>query len=301
MTCGSGLGLWRSWSPRSRAGHSCVGAGDRWGPVLIWTSWALMIGGSRGSPDEPKWPYWLALTAPPLNPRRPAAGSPRSEKIPSQPRYRCRGRPDRHQSRASEPRPARRAGDGCRRCGVRPGRPRAGKRSGAADPDQRSLPGTPVLVGSCSAMPAIRRPHSTSRHARRYWASPPRTGRSCSSIPVLAGSAVAPSGRRQHRPHLVSPTGRSAAVSAADNSVSVWDLRSRERVGNPFGPYPGLIPVTMFEPDGRLLIVLLESAVHSPTDVQTWERFACQAAGRDLTRAEWHDLLPTRPYISVCP
>ena len=57
----------------------------------------------------------------------------------------------------------------------------------------------------------------------------------------------------------------------------------------------------MFEPDGRLLIVLLESAVQSPTDVQTWERFACQAAERDLTRAEWHDLLPTRPYISVCP
>ena len=23
--------------------------------------------------------------------------------------------------------------------------------------------------------------------------------------------------------------------------------------------------------------------------------------GRDLTRAEWHDLLPNRPYKAVCP
>ena len=36
-------------------------------------------------------------------------------------------------------------------------------------------------------------------------------------------------------------------------------------------------------------------------DVRTWERFACQVAGRNLTRAEWHDLLPNRPYETVCP
>jgi hypothetical protein len=36
-------------------------------------------------------------------------------------------------------------------------------------------------------------------------------------------------------------------------------------------------------------------------DVGTWERFACQVAGRNLTRAEWRDLLPDRPYKLVCP
>jgi hypothetical protein len=29
--------------------------------------------------------------------------------------------------------------------------------------------------------------------------------------------------------------------------------------------------------------------------------FACQMAGRDLTRKEWEQVLPTQPYQSVCP
>jgi WD40 repeat protein/class 3 adenylate cyclase/tRNA A-37 threonylcarbamoyl transferase component Bud32 len=97
------------------------------------------------------------------------------------------------------------------------------------------------------------------------------------------------------------PDGRSFAVSSDDHTVSVWDLRSRSRLGNAFGPYLGTVPDAVFEPNGRLLINLLSNAIEWPTDVRTWERFACKAAGRDLTRAEWHDLLPNRAYQRVCP
>ena len=38
------------------------------------------------------------------------------------------------------------------------------------------------------------------------------------------------------------PNGRSLAVGAADNAVSLWDLDSRKRLGNPFGLYPGTSP-----------------------------------------------------------
>jgi hypothetical protein len=41
-------------------------------------------------------------------------------------------------------------------------------------------------------------------------------------------------------------------------------------------------------------------AAQWPTDVGSWERFACQVAGRDLTPAEWHDILPARPYMHIC-
>ena len=100
----------------------------------------------------------------------------------------------------------------------------------------------------------------------------------------------------------LSADGRSLAVGAADNAVSIWNLRSRKRLGNPFGPYPGFIPSTIFEPSGRLLISGAdESAVEWPIDVRTWERFACRAAGRDLTRQEWNDLVANRPYRQVCP
>jgi WD40 repeat protein len=98
-----------------------------------------------------------------------------------------------------------------------------------------------------------------------------------------------------------SPDDHIVAVASDDQTASVWDLRTRSRVGSAFGPYHGTIPATLFTPDGHLLIGLEGSAIEWPMDAQTWERFACQAAGRDLTRTEWRDLLPGRPYESVCP
>ena len=97
-----------------------------------------------------------------------------------------------------------------------------------------------------------------------------------------------------------SPDGRTLAVTAADGTASLWDLGSRTRVGDPFPSGPGILPSPLFEPNGRLLLVGVSNAVEWPTDVRTWERFACHVAGRQLTRAEWADTLPGRPYERVC-
>ncbi len=98
-----------------------------------------------------------------------------------------------------------------------------------------------------------------------------------------------------------SPDGATVAISANDGTASLWDLRSRKRLGNPIPPLPGAIPDVVFEPNGRLLIPYVSNAYEWPTDLGTWEHFACRVAGRDLTPAEWHDLLPNRPYQHVCP
>ncbi|MBV9808635.1 MAG: protein kinase [Solirubrobacterales bacterium] len=121
----------------------------------------------------------------------------------------------------------------------------------------------------------------------------PRTGRQNGApIQVAAGHASA---------LQFSPDDSMLAVGAWDGTASIWDLRSRKRLGNPFPPYPGAIPTVVFEPNGRLLIVPLANAFEWPTNVTTWERFACRAAGRALTPQEWHDLLPGRAYQPVCP
>jgi hypothetical protein len=78
------------------------------------------------------------------------------------------------------------------------------------------------------------------------------------------------------------------------------DLPSRTQIGGSFPERPNVITSPVFESNGKLLIEYLADAAQWPTDVGSWERFACQAAGRDLTPAEWHNILPTRPCRHVC-
>jgi len=97
-----------------------------------------------------------------------------------------------------------------------------------------------------------------------------------------------------------SPDGTMMAVSSYDGSTTLWDLRSRTQIGGSFPARPNTITQPVFEPNGKLLIQYNSDAAQWPTDAGSWERFACQVAGRDLTRTEWHAVLPTRPYMPVC-
>ena len=98
-----------------------------------------------------------------------------------------------------------------------------------------------------------------------------------------------------------SPDGTLMAVSSLDGSTTLWDLRSHQQLGSSFPERPSTITVPVFEPNGRLLIDYDADAAQWPMDVSSWERFACQVAGRDMTPAEFHQILPDRPYMHVCP
>ncbi len=120
----------------------------------------------------------------------------------------------------------------------------------------------------------------------------PRTGkREGEPIQVAAGNIDQVS---------FSPDSATFAVASNDGTASLWDLAARKRLGNPFPPVPGAVPAVEFEPNGRLLIAYLSNAFEWPTNVRTWESFACRTAGRDLTPGEWHDVLPNRAYQPVC-
>jgi WD40 repeat protein len=121
-----------------------------------------------------------------------------------------------------------------------------------------------------------------------------------------ARNAVADSSPLQVSPSTVaqlafSPDGGLMAVSSFDGSTTLWDLHSRTQVGSSFPSRPNIITQPLFEPNGRLLVPYLADAAQWPVDVRSWERFACQVAGRDLTPAEFHQILPTRAYMHVCP
>jgi hypothetical protein len=58
----------------------------------------------------------------------------------------------------------------------------------------------------------------------------------------------------------------------------------------------------MFSPDSGRVFVVYANGVGYRWDVRPadWERRACAVAGRQLTRAEWRELLPDRPYTPAC-
>src|SRR5205814_214207 len=56
------------------------------------------------------------------------------------------------------------------------------------------------------------------------------------------------------------------------------------------------------EPSGRRLVILWNNGQGDAWDMspRDWERRACQTAGRILTRDEWRQFLPDRPYEPAC-
>jgi WD40 repeat protein len=102
-------------------------------------------------------------------------------------------------------------------------------------------------------------------------------------------------------PISFSPDGRLLVASALDGTQTLWDLPARRRLGKSFPARTGGDAAAHFTPDGHVVIVYLGEGAIWPTDPRVWQRYACQVAGRDLTRAEWSDVLPDRDYRRVCP
>jgi WD40 repeat protein len=97
-----------------------------------------------------------------------------------------------------------------------------------------------------------------------------------------------------------SPDNRLLVASSTDQTVILVDLESRKRIGASFPIDESSVPVARFAPNGDVVIDYLPNTAQWPADLRTWVRFGCPVAGRDLTRAEWNDLLPNRPR-RVCP
>ena len=119
-----------------------------------------------------------------------------------------------------------------------------------------------------------------------------RTGRSRGGAIKVAGGKIFQL--------AISPDARLLAVGAQDGKATLWDLRTRTRLGESFKVLTGLSPAVAFKPDGGLIIGEYVSAIEWPLDRPTLQRFACRIAGRDITRAEWGDVLPNQPYRRVC-
>jgi WD40 repeat protein len=98
-----------------------------------------------------------------------------------------------------------------------------------------------------------------------------------------------------------SPSGAQLLTTSTDGTVRLWDLATEKLIG---APLPGSDAGgwgTFFH-DGKHVVAVFFSgnAVIWNVDPAAWEEHACRVAHRELTRDEWHDFLPERPYRRVC-
>jgi serine/threonine protein kinase/WD40 repeat protein len=98
-----------------------------------------------------------------------------------------------------------------------------------------------------------------------------------------------------------SPDGRTLAVSGWESGASLWDVAT----GSQYGPTltAGSRRTSLdLSPDGRRLLMMASNGegVVWNIDPDSWKRRACAIANRTLTREEWEEFLPGRPYQPAC-
>jgi len=115
------------------------------------------------------------------------------------------------------------------------------------------------------------------------------------------GAQIRGQGQRLLHPRFT-PNGRTLATSSADGTVMLWDVASRRPIGSPLTVQPDVFVSAALSRDGSRLYALPTGTrgLRIELSPELWKRQACAIAGRELTRHEWQDALPGRPYRHVC-
>jgi hypothetical protein len=99
----------------------------------------------------------------------------------------------------------------------------------------------------------------------------------------------------------VSPDGSYVSVSGWPPRLTVWDTRTYRQVGLPLPVDIGAPDArARFGPDGHLVVVSGGVVRDFDIDPDHWLERACRQAGRNLTRDEFTEVLPGKPYSPAC-
>ena len=95
--------------------------------------------------------------------------------------------------------------------------------------------------------------------------------------------------------------GRSVSL-ALDTPCDVASLKQIRPNMYSVDPPHGMAGFAGSGPNESIVIVNGVGSVYVyPATVAQWEQAACAVAGRNLTRAEWRQYVPDRPYQKTCP
>ncbi len=96
--------------------------------------------------------------------------------------------------------------------------------------------------------------------------------------------------------------GGKLATGNTDGTVRLWDVASGQALGAPLPGIPNSRVVPIFTPDDTHLIAAYQNGRAYRWDIRpaSLVRQACKVAGRRLTRGEWDEFVPRRPYHPAC-
>jgi WD40 repeat protein/tRNA A-37 threonylcarbamoyl transferase component Bud32 len=98
-----------------------------------------------------------------------------------------------------------------------------------------------------------------------------------------------------------SADGRILAVSGVEPVASLWDVATGRKIGRSLtaGSRRAMLDLSS---DGRRLLMTLSNGQGAVWDIDpaSWAQRACTLANRTLTREEWEESLPGRPYEPAC-
>jgi WD40 repeat protein len=118
------------------------------------------------------------------------------------------------------------------------------------------------------------------------------------------GQALAPPLQANDGPVLnvsISPDGHYIATAGEPPRLTIWDTRTFRQVGVPLPLDVNAIEArARFAPDGRLFVTSGSKLRAFRVDPSEWLARACREAGRILTREEFEEVLPGRPYDPAC-
>jgi WD40 repeat protein len=99
-----------------------------------------------------------------------------------------------------------------------------------------------------------------------------------------------------------SPDGSVLAISGGDPYASLWDVATGESLGPRLGGVGSREATIDLSPDGLRLLMTHGDGKGAVWDVdpEAWAKRACTLANRTLTRQEWEEFLPGRPYEPAC-
>jgi WD40 repeat protein len=100
-----------------------------------------------------------------------------------------------------------------------------------------------------------------------------------------------------------SSDGKILASGGDDGSVILWDLQTRQPIGEPLRGHDEGVNSVAFSSDGKILASggVDGSVILWDMKIDSWKERACHIANRNLTRSEWTQYLKNEAYHQTCP